>query len=101
MEKRLLYIRTILILLMLFFVGAESLNAQRQKNNIFLFDCTGSMQTNGLWNPAKDALDATIATQTNIDGSQFSVIPFGDSPYGVISFDSDGYLSQKKNITVR
>lgn len=98
MEKRLLYIRTILILLMLFFVGAESLNAQRQKNNIFLFDCTGSMQTNGLWNPAKDALDATIATQTNIDGSQFSVIPFGDSPYGVISFDSDGYLSQKKNI---
>lgn len=98
MEKRLFDIRTILILLILCFIGTEPLNAQRQKNNIYLFDCTGSMRTNGLWNPAKDALDATIATQTNIDGSQFSVIPFGDSPYGIISFDSDGYLSQKKNI---
>lgn len=46
MEKRLFDIRTILILLILCFIGTEPLNAQRQKNNIYLFDCTGSMRTN-------------------------------------------------------
>lgn len=73
--------------------------AQREKNNIYLFDCTGSMKTNGLWQPAQDALDATITTQTAITGSQFLVIPFGNDPYDVIGFSSSEYSSKKNNIS--
>lgn|GEM_PF-826298 len=71
---------------------------QREKNNIYLFDCTHSMISNGLWEPAKSALDATISAQTSICGSQFYVIPFGDKPYEVISFDSNNYNDFKRTI---
>ncbi len=69
------------------------------KNNIYLFDCTGSMKSNGLWQPAQTALDATITTQATIPGSQFLVIPFGDNPYEVFKFSSSGYKGKKKDIT--
>lgn len=71
---------------------------QREKNNIYLFDCTGSMKTNHLWGPAKSALDATIANQTAIPGSQFCIIPFGDKPYEYITFDSNHYQDKKPDI---
>lgn len=74
-------------------------NAQREKNNIYLFDCTGSMKTNGLWQPAQAALDATITTQTKIGGSQFLVIPFGDKPYETFKFNSSEYPKVQNNIT--
>ncbi|MBD5357757.1 MAG: VWA domain-containing protein [Bacteroides sp.] len=72
--------------------------AQRERNNIYLFDCTGSMQTNGLWQPAKNALEATITTQSAIPGSQFIVIPFGDNPYTPFTFNSSGYQKIKSDI---
>lgn len=72
--------------------------AQQEKNNIYLFDCTGSMQKGALWGPAKDALDATISTQTAIPGSMFTIIPFGDNPYDEIVFGANNYLSKKKDI---
>lgn len=71
---------------------------QRQKNNIYLFDCTGSMKTAGLWQPAQDALDATISTQAKIPESDFTIIPFGNDPYELISFSGSQYNSKKKEI---
>lgn len=89
--------RPIVISLILFFVIPLAFG-QREKNNIYLFDCTGSMKINGLWEPAKAALDATICAQTSIPGSQFCIIPFGDNPYEHILFDSDQYEGQKPGI---
>lgn len=95
--KRVLSIQWMMIVILLSLSSAA--NAQREKNNIYLFDCTGSMKTNGLWQPAQAALDATIATQTQIGGSQFLVIPFGDVPYQTFNFGSAEYPSQRANIT--
>lgn len=84
-----------LILLILTSVGAT---AQREQNNIYLFDCTWSMKRARLWEPAKEALDATISMQREIPGSEFYVIPFGDEPYEVFSFDAGGYGANKAKI---
>lgn len=56
------------------------------------------MKSNQLWSPAKSALDATISAQSNIAGSHFVVIPFGDEPYNSISFDSKNYINSKGSI---
>lgn len=85
----------LLILLILTSVGAT---AQREQNNIYLFDCTWSMKRARLWEPAKEALDATISMQREIPGSEFYVIPFGDEPYEVFSFDAGGYGANKAKI---
>jgi hypothetical protein len=69
--------------------------AQKERNNIYLFDCTRSMEIGGLFEPAKDALDATITSQSAVAGSQFTVIPFGDDPYNDFSFDSTGFAGKK------
>lgn len=79
-------------------LNITAIYAQREKNNIYLFDCTGSMQKNGLWEPAKAALDATITTQASIPSSQFIVIPFGDNPYSSFEFNSAAYQGKKADI---
>lgn len=84
--------------LLLLLISFATARAQREQNNIYLFDCTYSMIKAGIWEPAKEALDATITTQASIPGSTFAVIPFGDSPYITFNFDSDGYQSVKQNI---
>lgn len=85
-------------LLIAILTGVPFSYGQREKNNIYLFDCTGSMKSNRLWEPAKTALDATISTQTSVTGSQFCVIPFGDTPYRYISFGSNQYADEKSVI---
>lgn len=73
--------------------------AQREKNYIYLFDCTGSMIKNGLWDPAKSALDNNIALRSSIPNSHFTVIPFGDNPYQTFSFNNNEYSNKKQAIT--
>lgn len=72
--------------------------AQREQNNIYLFDCTGSMQKKQLWEPAKKALDTTIEAQSDLTESRFHVLPFGDNVYETISFGATGYSGKKKTI---
>ena len=72
--------------------------AQREKNFIFLFDCTGSMKTNELWEPAKASLDKNIELRTSIPGSQFAVIPFGDNAYETFSFSAEDSPKKKQEI---
>lgn len=92
-----LKLKYLLVILPLVFGTLTSL-AQREKNYIYLFDCTGSMHTNGLWNAAQFALDKNIALRTAIPGSCFTVIPFGDKPYGIFSFINTNYLNKKTDI---
>ena len=65
-----------------------------QQNNIYLFDCTGSMAKHGLWAPAKAALDSTISTYAQTPGTQFTVIPFGNNPYSTFTFNSEGWTDE-------
>lgn len=97
--KRRIFIRYCIALVLALMTYASA-SAQREKNNIYLFDCTGSMKTNGLWEPAKNTLDATITTQTAIPGSQFTIIPFGDNPYPAFTFTSAEYPGEKSDIEI-
>lgn len=73
--------------------------AQREKNYIYLFDCTGSMRTNGLWDSAQTSLDSNISLRSSIPGSHFTVIPFGDKPYQIFTFDNGTYSANKQDLT--
>lgn len=72
--------------------------AQKEKNNIYLFDCTGSMITNGIWDSAKESLDATARLDATMPDTHITIIPFGDNPYNVYSFPSNQYPSKSKAI---
>lgn len=87
-----------LLTLIVLLLGTINLSAQREKNYIYLFDCTWSMKKNGLWDPAQSALDSNIALRASIPGSHFTVIPFGDNPYDVFSFDNGNYAANKQDI---
>lgn len=91
-------VKKYLVILLFVLISVPLSLAQREKNNIYLFDCTGSMKTNQLWEPAKAAIDATVTTQAQIPSSQFSIIPFGDNPYENIRFTSLQYKDNKKSI---
>lgn len=88
----------ILFINILIFFSVFTTNAQREKNNIYLFDCTGSMITNKLWEPAKNSLDETLKLDGSIPGSFVTVIPFGDQPYEIFSFPAEDYSSKKGKI---
>lgn len=77
---------------------ALPLSAQRQRNNIYLFDCTRSMEMNGIWNAACTALDCTVERQSQIEGSSFAVVPFQTKIYDVYTFGSGAYPSVKENL---
>lgn len=81
-----------------FVYGSASALAQREKNYIYLFDCTNSMIKNKLWTPAQNALDNNITLRGSIPGANFVIIPFGDNPYNTFSFDSSKYPKIKKDL---
>lgn len=72
--------------------------AELERNNIFLFDITGSMRNNGTWIPALNALDATIGTQSQDQNAEFTIIPFGTHSYQSFNFKSGEYPNLKTNI---
>lgn len=92
---KLRYVITLVVMALCAFTSM----AQREKNYIYLFDCTGSMIKNELWDPAKSALDNNIALRSAISNSHFTVIPFGDNPYQTFSFSNNEYGSKKQAIT--
>ena len=97
MTRRLRLYLTLCILLTTLCVSPYAA-AQREKHNIYLFDCTGSMRSGGLWQAARDALDETVRVQSAIPGSTFVVVPFGDAPYEVFRFDYADYAGEKDRI---
>lgn len=89
--------RFIIILLALISIASPAAS-QREEHNIYLFDCTRSMIRNKLWDPAKSSMKSTISTQTSIPGSHFTVIPFGDNAYQVITFDAKEAQGKQKEM---
>ncbi|MDE6295219.1 MAG: VWA domain-containing protein [Muribaculaceae bacterium] len=56
------------------------------------------MIKNGLWEPAQSALDNNIMLRSSIPGSRFTIIPFGNNPYEVFTFNNGDYAANKQNL---
>jgi len=61
--------------------------AAKEKQNIYLFDCTRSMERSDIWAPAKTALQQSVGRQSSDSEAEFILIPFGNSPYRQVSFN--------------
>ena len=79
-------------------MAAPGAVAQRQRNYIYLFDCTQSMQQLGIWDAAKDALQSTIALQEEHPEAQFSVIPFQGQNHKTYSFEAGQFGRYRNDI---
>ena len=70
---------------------ATSLYAQRQRQYIYLFDCTKSMIGYGdnpdIWQPTKDYLKSELEKHT--PGTMLHVVPFQDKVLDAFSFDAE------------
>lgn len=90
MKNTLGYIRHICAVLLCVVLAAPGAGAQRQRNNIYLFDCTQSMQELGIWDAAKTALGRTVDVQAAQPEALFTVIPFQGTVHPAFSFDAAG-----------
>lgn len=97
MEK----LRKSLLALMVFCLGLGA-NAERERNNIYLFDVTASMKKYGIWDQAKKSLDCTLQSDmTSCPEATTHVIAFQDNPFPSINFTAADYLVQKDKTTVK
>ena len=64
---------------------------QKQRNYIYVFDCTASMKMKkiNMWEPAKKWLKEDIDRQS--DDASITIIPFRDKPDMVINFHKDDF----------
>lgn len=67
--------------------------AAKEKQNIYLFDCTRSMERSGIWASAKSALQQSVGRQSSDYEAEFILIPFGNAPYRQVSFNGAEGLS--------
>lgn len=88
------YHKVISILLLLIATALPG-SAQRQKQYIYLFDCTQSMVDLGLWQPTRQALDRIIERERVNGDTEFVIIPFQGRPYDAIPFSAAGYPKSK------
>ena len=77
-------IRHICLIAITLFCTIQPLSAQRQRNYIYVFDCTRSMLNLKLWEPAKKWLKEDIERQS--DEASITIIPFRDNPLDVWKF---------------
>ena len=82
---------TILWLLLLTVVSAS---AQRERNYVYMFDCTASMHRLGIWQQTKDWLQADI---NGLQDGHITIIPFHQDVLPHISFDRAAYQPQEVN----
>lgn len=80
-------------------------SAQRDKNYIYLFDCTQSMQWTSidggkttLWDSALESLDKTLAARSSEQSATVSVVPFQGQPYPAISFAASDYAARREGL---
>jgi len=67
--------------------------AQRERNYIYLFDCTQSMiEQEDIWQQTKDWLREDIS---QLENGHITVIPFQGKAYEPIAFDREDYDAQK------
>lgn len=63
--------------------------AQKQRNYIYVFDCTASMKDYKIYEPAKKWLHEDIDRQA--DDAMITIIPFRDYPDDVITFEKKSF----------
>ena len=69
------------------------LHAQRERNYIYMFDCTQSMiDQEDIWQQTKDWLHDDIS---QLESGQITVIPFQGKAYEPIVFDREDYDAQR------
>ena len=81
------------ILTILLILGASlPVIAQRERNYIYLLDCTKSMTGHGgspkIWDPTRDYLKKELEKHT--PGTTLHVVPFQDKILPAFSFDANG-----------
>jgi len=80
-----------IIMTVLLLFTALHANAAKDRNYIFIFDCTGSMiKTNKCWESAKDYLHKQLDEQLD-EGDNFTIVPFQDDPRAVIKGNQSNY----------
>lgn len=86
-----IHLRTLIILLSL--IISISATAQRERNYIYLLDCTRSMTGVGnnpnIWQPTKDYLKNDLAKHTS--GTTLHVVPFQDKVLRHYNFEAGKY----------
>lgn len=96
MLKQLYSVSLLVVMLIACSLGAA---AQRQRNYIYVFDCTQSMQHHGIWDPAKNALYHTMENRGKAQPeSNNVVIPFQGTAYEPIIFSGRDFAKQRGNI---
>lgn len=90
MEKLRIWICVFAALLACLPVGAR-----RERNYIYLFDCTQSMRSYGIWEQARNSLDRTLTNHSGESGNRVYVVPFQADAYPEIEFDASEYLTGK------
>lgn len=97
------YTSVILATLFLLVFSSVTVSAQRQRNYIYIFDCTASMKSPeiNMWEPAKNALDKTVTRQSHDPESRFVIVPFQDNPFNEIVFDGSEYEKKRAGILER
>lgn len=96
----LISMRTSLMVLAMLLHTAVAM-AQRERNYIYIFDCTASMKSDkiNMWEHAKTALDRTITSQSSVEGSMFTVVPFQDHPHVPMRFDAACYARTRSDLS--
>lgn len=89
-------LRTLLILLSLI-ISLSSVKAQRERNYIYLLDCTKSMKgfkgSPNIWEPTKSYLKKELEKHTS--GTTLHVIPFQGIVHPSFDFDAANFDSKK------
>ena len=82
-----------LIALWLMLFACVHVHAQRERNYIYLFDCTQSMiEQEDIWQQTKDWLRDDIR---QLESGQITVVPFQGKAYEPIVFDRESYDAEK------
>lgn len=81
--------KTLLFLLIAFMIMNGTVSAQRQRNYVYVFDCTKSMKDFKIWDAAKKWLNDDISRQA--DDATITLIPFRDNPDMLLKFTKKDY----------
>ena len=97
MLKRIFNLKSFLIIISM--LSALNLYAQRERNYIYLFDCTQSMSGYGgspdIWEQTKQYLKSDIEILS--ENSTVNIVPFQGKAYDVIRFERNEYKWNKIN----
>jgi len=82
--------KRILFALLLLLIGANAAFAQRERNYIYLLDCTQSMEWNKIWDTTKAYLRDDI-NRIASDETSVHIVPFQTGAHPIVSFEKKNF----------